>query len=194
MSKVFRRRISSWTIVAVTAASSLVIAGVIALNKPLPEYLVAKTNLLPGERLETESFQVQRLDLSDLGAIYLTPKELGEDLVVSQFILSGALIPRNSLSLKKLHGFTTLVLESSLPVSDLVKPGSWVQIWRTASSPLGFVGELLIARSQVQSVIQDQSFGSEQRAWVEVLVSQEQASILLESISAEDEIYLLVTT
>ncbi|MEY4328069.1 MAG: hypothetical protein RIR71_739 [Actinomycetota bacterium] len=194
MSKVFRRRISSWTVLAMTAAICLVIAGVFALNRPLPEYLVAKANLLPGEHLDKESFQLQRLDLSNLGGSYLQPADFREDFVVSELILSGELIPKKSLSTKRLQDFTTLVLESSLPVSELVKPGSWVQIWRTASSSIGFSGELLIERCQVQSVIQDESFGSEKRAWVEVLVSQEQASILLGTIAAELDIYLLVAS
>lgn len=192
MIKVFRRRVSSWTFLAFTAAMSLIIAGALALNKPLPEYLVARGNLLPGDRLNEGSFQPIRLDLAELGENYITLDDLEPELVVAETILSGELIPRNNLSNTPIPGFTNIVLESSLPISELVKPGSWVQIWRTVSGPQGFTSELLVARSQVRSVHEDQSFASEKRAWVEVLVSQEQASLLLETLSAELNIYLLV--
>ncbi len=194
MKKVFRRRVSSWTVLGTSAAISLVVAGLLALNRPLPEYLVARGDLHPGERVTIENFHLMRLDLATAGAGYLTSADMDESYVVSQVILGGELLPSRSLSSADVQGLTTLVLESSLPVSEKITPGTWVQIWRTTSTALGMNGELLISRSEVASVIQDESLGSIDQRLVEVLVTQEQASLLIESIAAEMDLYLLVAT
>lgn len=177
-----------------SAAISLVVAGVLALNRPLPEYLVARDDLHPGERVTIENFDLMRLDLASAGAGYLTSDDMDASYVVSQVILRGELLPDRSLSSAGVQGFTTLVLESSIPVSKKITPGTWVQIWRTASTAIGMNGELLISRSEVASVIQNDSLGSMDQRLVEVLVTQEQASLLIESIAAEMDLYLLVAT
>lgn len=177
-----------------SAAISLVVAGLLALNRPLPEYLVARGDLHPGQRVTIENFHLMRLDLASAGAGYLTSADMDESYVVSQVILGGELLPSRSLSSADVQGLTTLVLESSLPVSEKITPGTWVQIWRTTSTALGMNGELLISRSEVASVIQDESLGSIDQRLVEVLVTQEQASLLIESIAAEMDLYLLVAT
>lgn len=194
MNKVFHRRVSTWTVLAASAAIALVVAGSLALSRPLPEYLVAKNDLPPGERVSIDDFYLMRLDLASAAESYLTSSDLDGNQIVSQVVLGGELLTRRSLSDKGIQGFTTLVLESSLPISNKVSPGTWVQIWRTTSSAVGMNGELLVPKSEVLSVTQDESLGSNNQRWVEVLVTQEQASLLIESIAAEMDLYLLVST
>jgi hypothetical protein len=171
-----------------------VIAGVLALNRPLPEYLVAESALRPGEQVGLERFEVQRLDLGSLRGNYLTPQTAPERFFVTELILAGELIPTRRVSDLGSQNSTTLVLNPSLPVSQEIKPGSWVQIWRTVPSPEGFVSELLVARSQVLTISQDDSLISDKESLAEVLVTEEEASILLQTIASDLHVYLLLST
>jgi hypothetical protein len=55
------------------------------------------------------------------------------------------------------------------------------------------LSERVVERSQVVSVIKDESLVSGPMSQLEVEVSEEQSSIILQSISAEQDIYVLVT-
>lgn len=182
MSRTLQKRVSGWMVLTLVGAVGLVIVGAFALTKPLPEYLIAKGTVLPGEELRPEAFEPRRMDLGSLSGMYLKPDDLQEDLVVSEVILSGELIPKRML-VGGVQSHTSIVLRPSLPVSSQIEPGSWVQIWRTVSTPDGFIGEQLIPFSQVISISDGGSLISDQSAEVEVSISQEQAGILLPAIS-----------
>ena len=194
MKRSLRRQVSNWAWISAVGAVGLVIAGLVSLNRPLPEYLVAESTIRPGERVGLEMFEVQRLDLGNLRGNYLTPHSAPERFFVTELILAGELIPTRSLSHVGSHNLTTLVLNPSLPVSQDIKAGSWVQIWRSVPSPDGFVSELLVARSQVLSIAEDDSLISEKESLAEVLVTPEQASILLQTIASDLEVYLLISS
>lgn len=191
MSRTLQKRVSGWMVLMLVGAVGLVIVGAFALTKPLPEYLIAKGTVLPGEELRPEAFEPRRMDLGSLSGMYLKPEDLQEDLVFSEVILSGELIPGRML-VGGVPSHTSIVLRPSLPVSSQIEPGSWVQIWRTVSTPDGFIGEQLIPFSQVISISDDASLISDQSAEVEVSISQEQAGILLPAISSENDIFLLL--
>lgn len=191
MSRTLQKRVSGWMVLTLVGAVGLVIVGAFALTKPLPEYLIAKGSVLPGEELRPEAFEPRRMDLGSLSGMYLKPEDLQEDLVFSEVILSGELIPKRML-VGGVQSHTSIVLRPSLPVSSQIEPGSWVQIWRTVSTPDGFIGEQLIPFSQVISISDDGSLISDQSAEVEVSISQEQAGILLPAISSENAIFLLL--
>lgn len=194
MTRSLRRRVSNWALISAVGAVGLVIAGMLALNRPLPEYLVAKSALRPGEQVSLERFEVQRLDLGSLKGNYLTPQTAPERFFVTELILAGELIPTRRVSDLGFQNSTTLVLNPSLPVSQEIKPGSWVQIWRTVPSPEGFVSELLVARSQVLTISQDDSLISDNESLAEVLVTEEEASILLQTIASDLHVYLLLSS
>ena len=191
MSRTLQKRVSGWMVLTLVGAVGLVIVGAFALTKPLPEYLIAKGTVLPGEELRPEAFEPRRMDLGSLSGMYLKPEDLQEDLVFSEVILSGELIPKRML-VGGVQSHTSIVLRPSVPVSSQIQPGSWVQIWRTVSTPEGFIGEQIIPFSQVISISDDGSLISDQSAEVEVSISQEQAGILLPAISSENAIFLLL--
>ncbi len=193
MNKVLRRRFSYFTVVILTIALSLVIAGALALSRPLPEYLVAKEALIPGQRVSIENFELKNLNLGASEGTYLRFGSAPESFYLSELALEGELIPTRIVLDKLSNGMTTVVLQPSLPVSQKVTSGSWVQIWRTKPSSQGFMGELLVTRSQVLAVTKDQSFISAEGAMVEVIVSQQQAALLLETLASDFDVYLLVS-
>ncbi len=193
MNKVLRRRFSYLTMVILSIALSLLIAGALALSRPLPEYLVAKETLIPGQRVSMENFDLQSLNLGPSEGTYLRFGGAPDPFYVSEMVLEGELIPTRIVLNDLTKGRTTVVLHPSLPVSQKVIAGSWVQIWRTKPSAQGFIGELLVPRSQVLAVTKDQSFVSADASTVEVLVSQQQAALILETLASEFDVYLLVS-
>lgn len=192
MNKVLRKRISNLALIIVTVSTGLVIAGAIALNRPLPEYLVAKESLIPGEKIGTDNFELQRLDLGIAGNFYLTSGSAPEIFYLNELVMEGELVPTRKVLELRPEGYTTIVLSPTIPVSQKISPGSWVQIWRTIPTADNFLGELLVARSQVVEVTEDSSLMSDHGTLVEVLVSQEQAGLLLQSLSSDFDVYLLI--
>lgn len=193
MKRVLHKRISAWTFLSIAAAACLVIAAAVALNRPIPEYLVATADLEPGQKISRTQLEVRPMDMGETGSAYLTLGDLDEDYVITDFISSGELLPRRQISLTQSVGRTTVVLMPSLEISPSIEPGSWVQIWRTIEGPEGFLSERLVERSQVVSVSQEDSLVSSSISQIEVAVSEEQSAVIMQTMSAEQDIYVLVT-
>jgi hypothetical protein len=193
MKKVLRKRISTWSLITIVAAAGLVTAAAFALNKPLPEYLVAKVDLQPGQKISITQLAARPINLGEAGSAYLTLRDFDEGYVTTDFISSGELLPFRQLSTTQSAGRTTVVLVPSLEISPSIEPGSWVQIWRTIESSEGFLSERLVDRSQVVSLRQGDSLVSSSETQIEVDVSEEQSAIILQTMSAEQDIYVLVT-
>ena len=193
MKKVLRKRISSWSLLSIVAAAGLIVAAALALNKPIPEYLVARSDLQPGQKISITQLSARPINLGETGSAYLTFRDFNEGYVATDFISRGELLPRRQLSLTQSPGMTTIVLTPSLEVSPSIEPGSWVQIWRTIESSEGFLSERLVDRSQVVSLRQGESLVSSSESQIEVSVSEEQSAIILQTMSAEQDIFVLVT-
>jgi len=193
MKKVLRRRISTWSLLTIVAALGLVVAAALALNKPLPEYLVAKVDLQPGQKISTTQLEARAINLGEAGSAYLTLRDFDEGYVATDFVSKGELLLIRQLSMTQSTDWTTVVLEPSLEISPSIAPGSWVQIWRTIESSEGFLSERLVDRSQVVSIRQGDSLVSSSGSQIEVKVSEEQSAVILQTMSAEQDIYVLVT-
>lgn len=193
MKKVMHKRISSWSLLSIVAAAGLIVAAALALNKPIPEYLVARSDLQPGQKISITQLSARPINLGETGSAYLTFSDFNEGYVATDFISRGELLPRRQLSLTQSPGMTTIVLTPSLEVSPSIEPGSWVQIWRTIESSEGFLSERLVDRSQVVSLRQGESLVSSSESQIEVSVSEEQSAIILQTMSAEQDIFVLVT-
>ena len=193
MKKVMHKRISSWSLLSIVAAAGLIVAAALALNKPIPEYLVASSDLQPGQKISITQLSARPINLGETGSAYLTFRDFNEGYVATDFISRGELLPRRQLSLTQSPGMTTIVLTPSLEVSPSIEPGSWVQIWRTIESSEGFLSERLVDRSQVVSLRQGESLVSSSESQIEVSVSEEQSAIILQTMSAEQDIFVLVT-
>lgn len=193
MKKVMHKRISSWSLLSIVAAAGLIVAAALALNKPIPEYLVARSDLQPGQKISITQLSARPINLGETGSAYLTFSDFNKGYVATDFISRGELLPRRQLSLTQSPGMTTIVLTPSLEVSPSIEPGSWVQIWRTIESSEGFLSERLVDRSQVVSLRQGESLVSSSETQIEVSVSEEQSAIILQTMSAEQDIFVLVT-
>jgi len=193
LKKTLRKRISAWSLLSAAAAIGLLTAGLLALAKPLPEYLVAKSNLAPGSLLTLSEFDSRKMDLGAAGSNYLTLNGLDEKPYLKVFVAEGELVPLRHLAGSAPSDNTTLVVQSALAISPSIVPGSWVQIWRTVDGPTGFTSEKLVERCQVISIIADDSLVSDTGSHVEVSITEEESALILQTISTEQNLFLLVT-
>jgi hypothetical protein len=194
MKKILRKRISTWSLLSVVAAIGFVAVFFLSLTKPLPEYLVARSNLAPGSWVSANQFDAQPLDLGTTGDSYITSSALEEGLYLMEFVAKGELITRRTVSAARPEGKTTVVLVPSLAISPSITPGSWVQVWRTTDSPGGFMSERVVERCQVVSIREDESLVSDVGSQVEIAITEQESALILEAISAEQHLYLLMTT
>lgn len=193
MKRVLRKRISTWSLISIVAVIGVAVAAALALNKPVPEFLIAKEDLEPGQKLSIAQLATHPIDLGETGPYYMALHDFDEGYVITDFISKGELLPRRKLSTIQSTGMTTVVLMPALEISPSIVAGSWVQIWRTIEGPNGFLSERVVERSQVVSIIADDSLVSGSVAQVEVAVSEEQSAIILQSMSADQNIFVLVT-
>jgi hypothetical protein len=125
--------------------------------------------------------------------MYLTPNSLEKGFYLSEFVAEGELVLLRHLTDSHIQDRTTVVVLPSLAVSPSIRAGSWVQIWRTVDGPSGFISERLVERCQVVAILADDSLVSETASHVEVSITEQESALILQTISAEQDIYLLVT-
>ena len=193
MRKVLRKRVSTWSLLSAIALIGLLLAAVFAFSKPLPEYLVAKSNLSAGGWISLADLDRRKLDLGSSATKYLTIDSLENGFYIREFVAEGELILLRHLSDSLPKDRTTVVVSPSLDVSPSITPGAWIQIWRTVEGPKGFVSERIVERCQVVSILEDESLVSERGSQVEVSITEQESALILQTISAQQDLYLLVT-
>jgi hypothetical protein len=193
MKRVLRKRVSTWSVISIAAVIGVSFAAAFGLNRPVPEFLIAKEDLEPGQKISISQLAARPISLGESEVAYWKLQEYEEGHVATDFIAKGELLPLRQLSLTHLSGMTTIVLLPALEISPSIVPGSWVQIWRTIEGPQGFLSERVVERSQVVSVIADGSLVSGNKSQVEVAVTEEQSGIIIQSMSAKQDIFVLVT-
>lgn len=192
MKKILRKRLSTWSLLSAFAVIGLLTAGMLALSKPLPEYLVATSNLAPGLRISPSEFETRKLDLGEAGSRYLTLSSLKQGVYLKEFVAEGEFVLLRHVTDSQIQNRTTVVVLPSLAVSPSVRPGSWVQIWRTIDGPSGFIGERIVERCQVVAILPDDSLVSTTGSLVEVSITEQESALILQTISAEQNLYLMV--
>lgn len=192
MKKILRKRLSTWSLLSAFALIGLLTAAMLALSKPLPEYLVATSNLAPGLRISPSEFETRKLDLGEAGSRYLTLSSLEHGVYLNEFVAEGEFVLLRHLTSSQIQDRTTVVVLPSLAVSPSIRPGSWVQIWRTVDGPSGFISERLVERCQVVAIITDDSFVSDAGSHIELSITEQESALILQTISSEQNIYVLV--
>ena len=172
-------------LVAIMAILGLLLVGYL---RPLPSYLVAARDLLPGETLSEGDFVSVEADLGQLGTSYLVKLEPG--LSPSTVLRSGELIPLSRLA-RDVGNRTQLRFTPSLETASTVKPGTWVSLWQVIEGDQGYEPQLLVPRSEVAAVIEPEGLFASEVPAIEVLVSQEQSTLVLTAIAADYEIFVV---
>ena len=189
MSIRIRRRPSIWSISLFLAAG--IVAGflVLSANKPLPMYLVANRDLLPGQTLISSDFDQLNLDLGPLASRYLSAID-SQSAVVSQ-IPAGELVPLSRVGRKLLPNQTSIrIIPSTKPAANVV-PGSFVSIWKVTEVDDKYQAELLVVRAEVSAIIEAEGLIAQDVPEVEVLLGTEQATLLMTALSAKQDVFVL---
>lgn len=191
MAKVLRRSIPNWVWMVTVMGVTLSLVAWLSLNRPLPEYLVAKGEIPAGAELQLSDFELVPLNLGPLENKYLDVTDFEMNLQLMDTINSGELLPFSNVAMDIPSAQTAIRLTPSLEVPQNVMPGSWVSIWRVVESDEEFSTELLVPRSKVVSVIQPDGLFANNVAQVELLLDVNLSTLVMQSITAENDIYLL---
>lgn len=170
---------------------SLAAVGWFSLNRPLPEYLVAKGEIPAGTQLDLANFDSVALNLGGLENKYLKLADFDPQLQLADTLLGGELVPVSNTALEIPSGQTSIRLTPALEVSKNVVAGSWVSIWRVVEVEDHFQTELVVPRSKVVSVIEPDGLFANSVPQVEILIDLNLSTLVMESITAENDIYLL---
>lgn len=190
MAKRLRARPSNTVILIIGSFVILALVAVAGLNRPLPSYLIAATNLAPGAKLSQSQISLEALDLGSVAQNYLSATELeGAELVLP--VAAGELIPRRAVGKGLGSNQTSIRIVPGLKPASQINAGSTVAIWQVVEIETGFESQLLVPAAMVAELQYGDGLFAGELPEVELLLSNEQATLVLQAITAESAIYLL---
>ena len=190
MAKRLRARPSNTVILVAGSFLVLVLVGIAGLNRPLPTYLIASSNLGVGTVLGSELVRLESLDLGSIAESYATEADLdGQALLIP--ISSGELIPRRALGESLTNGQTSIRVVPDLKPASQITLGSRVSIWQVVEVEDEFEPQLLVASSLVSDILFGEGFFAGELPEVELILSRIEAAMVLRAVTSESAIYLL---
>jgi hypothetical protein len=191
MQKLIRRRVPNWLVLAVAMSAIIVLLVIQGANKPLPEYLVAATELVPGDPISDDDIETIALDLKEISGTYLTTSDEPYGLSVLNLVRPGELIPKSILTNNSKPGFTSLQFAPRLKPVTAIRSGATVEIWRVVEIEEEFEPQRLVARALVTRIISEEGLFASENAEVEISLSIADSTLLIGAISSDFDIYLL---
>lgn len=191
MAKVLRRRIPNWAWLSAGMCIVAVALALSALNRPLPQYLVAAVDLKPGAAISISDFTLINLDLGSSADSYLGPSELIAEASVTRLIPAGELLPTRSLREFVAPGITSIRFIPGLKPSTNVRPGTWVSIWQVVETETGFESQRIVERSEVTEVAFGEGLFAADFPEVELILSLAEATLVLEAVAADTDLFVL---
>ena len=190
MAKRLRARPSNTVILVAGSFLVLVLVGIAGLNRPLPTYLIASSNLGVGTVLGSELVRLESLDLGSIAESYATEADLeGQALLIP--ISSGELIPRRALGESLTNGQTSIRIVPDLKPASQITLGSRVSIWQVVEVEDEFEPQLLVASSMVSDILFGEGLFAGELPEVELILSRVEAAMVLRAVTSESAIYLL---
>lgn len=190
MAKRLRARPSNTLLLVVGSVLLLLLVAFAGLNRPVPSYLIAASNLGPGMALTEQNTQALRLELGSLAQSYAT-SESANGLVLLQPVAAGELIPQRLLGPGFTLGQTSLRFTPSLKPAGQITPGSRVALWQAVEVDERFESQLLVRSALVTDLQYGEGLFAGELPEVEVLLTEALATLVLESIASKASIYLL---
>lgn len=190
MAKRLRARPSNTVILVAGSFLILVLVGIAGLNRPLPTYLIASSNLGVGTVLGSELVRLESLDLGSIAESYATEADLdGQALLIP--ISSGELIPRRALGESLTNGQTSIRVVPDLKPASQITLGSRVSIWQVVEVEDEFEPQLLVASSLVSDILFGEGLFAGELPEVELILSRIEAAMVLRAVTSASAIYLL---
>jgi hypothetical protein len=192
MARLGRRRVSRLSVIIIGVFASAFAILIWGCTRPLPEYLIAQSQLGYGSALAASDLEVVRLDLGELSDLYLTPGDLTGDLVSIRPVASGELVPKSAVGNQIQSGFSVVtVTPSQLPSAEIgvgTKVELWVvpelqnSMWEPATS-LGY--------AEVVAVVEPEGVFAEDTGTYELLVPNENLKAILEAVAIGHPMFLV---
>lgn len=189
MSMRIRKRVNPWTIAIFILSMAAAAVVVFTLNKPLPTYLIAKRDLVPGELITEQDVEQLNLDLGPLAANYIT--ELPDDLAVRSAVPQGELIPVSRLGTQLAQNQTAVRLLPATKPAAAVMAGSLVAVWQVVEVEGEFQPQQLVAIAEVAAIQYGEGLFSEEVPEIELLLGKEQAMLVITALAANHDVFVL---
>lgn len=183
-----RSKLQVFLVPAVFAVLALALI-VFALNRPLPTYLVAARDLLPGQELTGSDVVAVPMDLGEAAGAYVS--ELAPGFAPSSFVAAGELIPARMLGQPLQANQTLLRITPELRPAETIAPGSAVSIWQVVELEDAQQAQLLVPRAIVIAVAEPEGIFASDLPQVEVLVGAEQAAQLIAAVAGDIPLFLM---
>jgi hypothetical protein len=174
-----------------TISGSVVLIGLIlsSLFRPLPEYLVAATDLKPGEQLTESDFKRVNAELGEVTG-YLMAQDMPVDMSVVRVVRKGELISAMDLTSLIDPQFTAIRLTPELkPAATL--PGAFVSVWRAVEREAGTELERIVARSEVMEIEYGEGLFAQENPEVELRLTLDEAVAVMHAISIDNPVFVV---
>lgn len=162
------------------------------------EVYQARDTLTPGDVLDIDELQVVQVRIDDLEDTYLAPgSDLVEGSVITRTVGAGELVPVAAVGSADEVDVRPVQVPMSASMSDLVVPGSSVDLWVALPDPASPQGALLppgelASGLEVRSVHEDTSvFAGADSVQVQVLVPETDLPAVLAALSSDGLITLV---
>jgi hypothetical protein len=190
MAKRLRARPSNTLILIVGSFMILILVALAGLNRPLPSYLIAASNLAPGSRLSATNVTVEQLDLGSIAENYATFQDLEYAALVIP-VPEGELIPKRALGQALGKNQTSLRIVPKLKPASQITTGSIVSIWQVVETEEGYESQLLVPSALVSELEYGEGLFAGDLPEIELLIAGDQALVVMQAVTAEYSIYIL---
>ncbi|MEY4990831.1 MAG: hypothetical protein RIS08_1057 [Actinomycetota bacterium] len=160
-----------------------------SLLRPLPEYLVAATDLKPGEMLTAADFTAVSLDLGELDS-YVRSQDVASVVGVGRVVRQGELLAKADINTITDSEYTAIRITPALKPAS-VTAGSFVSVWRAIERESGTELELIVPRSEVLEIKYGEGLFAQENPEVELRLKLEEAIALMHAVSLENQIYVV---
>ena len=186
-----RLRKSKLQILFLPGLFALIALGTVfyALNRPLPSYVVAARDLLPGQEISSSDVMKVPMALGESANQYLA--ELPAGLAPNSFLAAGELIPARLLSQPLGVNQTLLRITPELRPAETITAGSQVSIWQVVEIDDAQQAQLIVPRAEVVLVAEPDGIFASDLPQVEVLVGADQAAQLIAAVAGDIPLFLM---
>lgn len=183
------RKIPNWLILAI--AATVVMAGLIlsSLFRPLPEYLVAAKDIVPGEPITEGDFSSVAADLGSIET-YVSAIDLPIGQGVVRVVRKGELLSSQDLTSLTDAAYTAIRLTPELKPA-VTSIGSSVSVWRAIERESGTELELIVPKAELTALEYGQGLFAKDNPEVQLRLTLEEAIAVMHAVSLENKIYVV---
>lgn len=153
--------------------------------------LVARSTIVPGDRIEEGQLAVVELRLAEQEQLYVGSLDaVPEGSVATRTVQAGELLPISALGQAADVPLRPVVIPVDATVAESVVPGAQVELWHTLPADTDGAGgeaRMLVADAVVRRIDEGNALGMRSMA-VEVLVSRDDVGPLLEVLGRGDRL------